>query len=615
MVESVRGLHNFALKPQVVRRNPQFTSSISGNHYLAPDDWETIYDVKPLYGAGLTGSGVTIAVMGQSNVLLSDIQTFRTAAGLPANNPTVVVPPDDVDPGIQSGDEIESDLDLEWAGGIARNATILFVAASAIFGNGVDDSITYAIDNNVAPIISLSYGICEADDSPDDIATEDSLYQQANTQGITILVASGDAGATACDQGLNEGAATQGLAVNYPASSPYVTAVGGTEFNEGGGTYCSTTNNSYNGSALSYIPEKVWNDGFQSAGGGGASAVETKPDWQVGPGVPNDSARDVPDVAFAASAGHDGILICSEGSCVDGFRDAQSDLTVVGGTSAGAPSFAGLLALVVELNGAGTRLGNINPSLYSLAQVSTNAFHDVTVGNNEAPCEAGTTDCPSGGNIGYVAGVGYDQASGLGSVDGYNFAEQWFGNLGFGAAPGLGFIPITPCRLIDTRGATGALGGPSLTALSTRSFPLPAGSCGLPGGPSAYSLNITVVPKVNLGYLSLWPSGQAQPVVSTLNSLDGRIVANAAIVPAGVGGAVSVYVTDATDVIIDVNGYFAATDTVGALYFVPVTPCRVEDTRNANGTFGGPIWRPMRRVRSRCQAAAVPYRQRLALIR
>ena len=154
---------------------------------------------------------------------------------------------------------------------------------------------------------------------------------------------------------------------------------------------------------------------------------------------------------------------------------------------------------------------------------------------------------------------------------------------------GLGFIPVTPCRVVDTRGSTGSLGGPALAAGSTRSFPLPAGACGLPANASAYSVNVTVVPANTLGYLSLWPTGQPQPVVSTLNSLDGRIVANAAIVPAGTSGSVSVYATDQTNVIIDVNGYFGAAGSSGALSFVPVTPCRVEDTRAANGPFGGPI--------------------------
>jgi hypothetical protein len=161
-------------------------------------------------------------------------------------------------------------------------------------------------------------------------------------------------------------------------------------------------------------------------------------------------------------------------------------------------------------------------------------------------------------------------------------------------ATNLAFIPVAPCRLVDTRNATGAFGGPSMTAGSTRSFTLPNSPCGLPLVAYAYSLNITVVPQNKLGYLTVWPTGLPQPLVSTLNSLDGRIVANAAIVPAGSNGAISVYVTDQTEVIIDVNGYFGAAGGSGALTFVPVNPCRAVDTRSshilaANSTNSFPV--------------------------
>ena len=153
---------------------------------------------------------------------------------------------------------------------------------------------------------------------------------------------------------------------------------------------------------------------------------------------------------------------------------------------------------------------------------------------------------------------------------------------------GLGFFPVTPCRAVDTRGTTGPMGGPSLANGATRSFAL-TGVCGLPANASAYSLNVTVVPHGKLGYLTMWPVGASQPLVSTLNSLAGQVVANAAIVPAGTNGAIDVYATNSTDVIIDVNGYFGPAGNAGAMSFVPVTPCRVEDTRQANGAFGGPI--------------------------
>ena len=151
----------------------------------------------------------------------------------------------------------------------------------------------------------------------------------------------------------------------------------------------------------------------------------------------------------------------------------------------------------------------------------------------------------------------------------------------------LQFIPVTPCRVADTRGPAGPLGGPTMTA-GTRSFVVPQSACGIPATAQAYSLNVTVVPPGRLTYLTLWPTGQNQPYVSTLNSWAGDVVANAAIVPAGAGGAVSVFVTNTTDVILDINGYFAASNASNAFAFYPATPCRVVDTRGATGQFGGP---------------------------
>ena len=164
----------------------------------------------------------------------------------------------------------------------------------------------------------------------------------------------------------------------------------------------------------------------------------------------------------------------------------------------------------------------------------------------------------------------------------------------FAAASGANsyqFYPAPPCRISDTRGANGAFGGPSLSAGGSRAFPVPSSSCEIPSTASAYSLNVTVVPDPTihyLGYLTTWPTGQPQPNASTLNSWTGEVVANAAIVPAGTGGAISVFASDKTDVILDANGYFGSPGGVGALSFYPVTPCRVADTRTPAGSFGGP---------------------------
>ncbi len=582
-VQSIRGLHNFRMRPHGIRKlQPHFTSSISGSHFIAPDDFATMYNVKPLYQSGVDGTGVKIAIVGQSDIQLSDIRAFRAAAGLPANDPTIMLT--GTDPGVQSssGDEGESDLDVEWAGAIARNATIVFVTST-----NVETSTTYAIDNNVAPVLSVSYGLCESETGRAESNTDASLYQQANAQGMTIVASSGDSGAADCDTSYP---ARRGLAVDEPSSLPYVTSIGGTTLNEGSGSYWNSSNNSLSGSAISYIPEVVWNDSAAvnalSAGGGGASIYNAKPAWQVGTGVPNDGARDVPDLAFAASPNHDGFLVCSDGDCVNGFRNTDSTLDVIGGTSCGAPSFAGIVALMVQSHGA---QGNINPHLYSLAGSSTDVFHDILSGSNAVACRAGTANCTNG-TMGFTAGTGYDQATGLGSVDASHLIGEWSAQA---ASPApttqgpLSFVPVTPCRVADTRAALGTFGGPELPANSVREFDVPASVCAIPTTAVAYAVNVTVVPDGPLTYLSLWPTGQQRPVVSTLNS-DGRIKANAAIVPAGLNGGVDVYVTNQTHFVMDISGYFVPSATSSGMQFFPLTPCRVADTRGTAGALGGP---------------------------
>ena len=150
---------------------------------------------------------------------------------------------------------------------------------------------------------------------------------------------------------------------------------------------------------------------------------------------------------------------------------------------------------------------------------------------------------------------------------------------------GLAFYPMAPCRVADTRGNgfTGAFGPPSLVGGGIRTFPMLSSSCNIPSAAQAYSLNYTAVPKGILGYLTTWPAGQTQPLVSTLNAPTGTVVANAAIVTAGSNGDVSVFVSNDSDLVIDINGYFAPPG-AGGLSFVPLTPCRVLDTRNPPGS-------------------------------
>jgi hypothetical protein len=154
--------------------------------------------------------------------------------------------------------------------------------------------------------------------------------------------------------------------------------------------------------------------------------------------------------------------------------------------------------------------------------------------------------------------------------------------------PPLRFVPMTPCRVVDTRNAAGPFGGPTIAGGTSRDFNIPSGACSVPSTALAYSFNVAVVPGGPLGYLTLWPAGQTQPYVSTLNSLDGRIKSNAAIVPAGTSGSISVFPSNTADVVLDINGYFVPASDPSALAFYPVTPCRIADTRNSAGPLGGP---------------------------
>jgi subtilase family serine protease len=401
--------------------SPAFKSNNgnSVNYEIAPDDFHTIYDESPLLAEGINGTGVSIAIVGQSDIESSDIANFRSVGGLPPNTVTQVLYGQD--PGFPTAydDEAEAELDLEWAGAAAP-------AADLIFANGLDalnDSLTGAIDNNLAPILSSSYGDCEADGyfSQSSVDTFYPLFEMASAQGQTIVADTGDFGATDCDYDAVNGLATQGLSVNFPASSPLVTAIGGTEFIEDDGSYWSS-----NGSALSYIPELAWNGnvagtGF-AAGGGGPSRYFTKPYWQLGNGIPSDSARDIPDVSMVVAP----YLACIPGNCTNGYLDSSGNPSEAGaGTSFSTPAFAGILALVEQKTGG--RLGNANPTIYALANSPyySSVFHDVTTGSNASPCMGGTPDCPFGGSIGYLAGVGYDLATGWGSVDAFNLVNSW----------------------------------------------------------------------------------------------------------------------------------------------------------------------------------------------
>jgi subtilase family serine protease len=426
----------------------------SGNFYgVGPADFAKIYNSLPLLNATtpINGSGQTIAVVGETNINVADVQAFRQMFGLSANFSSSNIILNGEDPGITTTDEeAEADLDVQWSGAAAPGATIDFVvSASTAASQGVDLSALYIIEYNLAGVVSESYGACEAALGSAGNAFYNSLWEQAAAQGITAVLSAGDGGSAGCDDFNTATVATQGLAVSGLASTPYNVAMGGTDFDEVNKwtTYWSASNSSTTReSALSYIPEIPWNENCAQisltgcganapqgsvnivAGSGGASTSYAKPKWQMGiTGMPNDSHRDLPDLSLFASTGFDGsgYIICPGTGQEAGASQCNAtpgvyNFGIVGGTSASTPAFAGIMALVNQYestHGGTTRQGNPNYTLYPLSKKSgasctssateaaTCIFNDVTKGNsalptgapgvgtNSVPCQGATPNC------------------------------------------------------------------------------------------------------------------------------------------------------------------------------------------------------------------------------
>jgi subtilase family serine protease len=402
IVGGFRGLHDFTPQP-MLKQHPSYTVDDNGQNitYIAPGDLATIYDITPLYNENINGAGVNVVIAGQSDIYIADINYFRGGFGLTqlsgctldstntilqagacsAGNFQEVWPQGD--PGFSAGDLGESDLDIETMSGVAPGAEIVFVTSPADSG-GVDTSVSYAVDQNppLGEIISYSYGLCEAIVAgEEEITASEEVYQKADSLGISMFAAAGDTASAICDDVLGSGnePATYGQSVSYPASSAYVTGVGGTEFDEDSGTgpYWGSSNSGNGGSALRYIPETAWNDtaptlglsGCTSAacldgGGGGPSncvfgsgthdvtivvdgeeevvPVEVcdsapnggfpKPSWQTGM-TPSDSVRDVPDIAFSASNFNDAFIVCAPESEVVEDSTSSTSTCSPGGTT------------------------------------------------------------------------------------------------------------------------------------------------------------------------------------------------------------------------------------------------------------------------------------------
>ena len=619
IVTLIRGLDDFHLRPRA-KVHSNYFDSVTSSQYVAPGDIATIYDINPLYSKStpIDGTGQKLAIIGQTDIYLADITDYRKAFGLSSISCTtnangVVTGCSDphlsylvanglTDNGIPltTGDLSEADTDIEISGAVARNAQIVYVNAPATFNTqgglvsgGVWIAWYYAVDNTVAPVMSMSYGNCEfgddgiIDPSNGTDGPDETELKKANSEGITFVNSSGDSGAAECDPetGDPDGAsAVGGIAVGYPASSPEVTGVGGTAtpLADFTATYWNTANNTSGdgGSAISYVPEQTWNDDEEiaqyctgqtsnlfctqggstavkgwvsltsgsaksaqedlaidgngiSSGGGGASNCATQnatfsacvsgfaqPSWQTVTITGQASARFSPDVSFLASPNFPGYVFCTElselgesgtgSSCASGIPTAiESYSSLIGGTSVSSPLFAGVVTLLNQYLAASGGLGNINPTLYTVAATSANgAFHPITSGDNDVYCTAGqpsyqpTADqCPAAGVLGFSttnsdSTNGYNLANGLGSVDVSNLATAWQAESSgtFSIQPSASSFQVAQGSNVNATIAVDFGSSFTGTVSFTCSDPAPASTCTPPGNVNKtgnVSFNIT----------------------------------------------------------------------------------------------------------------------------
>jgi hypothetical protein len=566
VVAGINTLHNFHRKPMsrmvgtFSRSNatgetkpirPQFTFDLgtgcafqtAGCFAVAPFDFATIYNVLPLWNAGIDGTGETIAIVGDSNINPADITNFRSIFGLPANAPHVIVADNGSDPGIQpsNGDELEADLDVEWAGAVAKGATIDFViSASTNTTQGVDLAAEHIINHNLAPVMSESFGDCELALGTGGNAFFNSMWQMGAAEMITIVVSTGDSGASACDFPNNNTTAalpaSNGLQVSGIASTPFNIAVGGTDFDQlsNATSFWNTTNaQTTQLSAKGYIPETTYNDSCTSlvfgavgfspfpevncnntaqlassinpigAGGGvsnctaptgqnpsGCAGGYAKPAFQSAPGVPNDGKRDVPDVSLFAGDGIVGsfYVICEQDQNTPStnnpcsLANPDNDTVGVGGTSASAQAFAGIMALVVQKTKSRQGIGAANVMYQLAAQQSllacsssaspanTCVFNDVTKGTISQPCVKNSPNCivatssdANGVLSGCDAAPGYDLATGLGTIN----AENLVNNFGNAAVAGTADFALSLQNCTSTIIISSPGGSGSFTAVIT----------------------------------------------------------------------------------------------------------------------------------------------------
>lgn len=464
VIKSVRGLYTIEDRPMhhiagVESYAPQVT--ISAGNFIGPADFSKIYDVPTTW----TGTGQTIGIVAQSRTDMADFTNFKAQTGTTFANPTEVVPTafGGLDPGpaytsppsggdAVIGNQSEATLDVLRAGSVAPAAQLLLVVASTTgTSNGIVTDAQYLVETTPVPanILSISFGECESEAGSSGVTFWDQLFQQAAAEGISVFVSSGDSGASGCDTAFATPPVSP--AANSPnsiCSSSYATCVGGTEFNDttNPSLYWSPNDGTGLLSALSYIPEGGWNEPtnsgatYAASSGGGVSAYIATPSWQTGTGVPSARAgRYTPDISFSSSChdGYFGCLAAGGGSCIAGSNGSYNFVSFCG-TSTASPGMAGIAALLNQKQGGAQ--GNLNPWIYQESATTAAAFNDVTVGtsgvtscsvstpsmcNNSIPGPTSLT----GGQAGYLVTAGYDEVTGLGSLDVGKFLNNYAGTI------------------------------------------------------------------------------------------------------------------------------------------------------------------------------------------
>lgn len=367
-----------------------------------PDQIRVAYGVQPLLDQGITGAGRTIVIIDAygSPTLTADTSLFNSYMGLPATNLNVIYPdgpPLPTDPNNAFGWAAETTLDVTWAHVIAPAATIDLVVAKSNNDADILSATQYVADHNLGDVVSQSYGEAEQCMDPSLLAQQHTVFGQLAQEGITLFASSGDQGAAlpSCDGN------SFIKATSTPATDPLVTAVGGTQLIAQPATAP--------GNGGTWINEVTWNEGAGSATGGGVSSVYSRPDYQA-PVVKDTHMREIPDISYnaAVNGGVLAVLTCPAFVC----GASGQFFFRFGGTSAGSPQWAGLIALTDQM--AGGRVGGINKTLYKLGKGNNAStyFHDITVGDNSVPFDPGIPGTPI---TGFPAVPGWDEATGWGS--------------------------------------------------------------------------------------------------------------------------------------------------------------------------------------------------------